>query len=782
MGSLLQFLQAEFPPILFTLWCMIVSIGSLYFVGLPIALFLSQQKNDDETYWLRAPFLGLSAIVLPLQDLVYSNIRLQHSVPLLWLGTCLLWVWIIKTKRFSPIFSTFPRRILLLAFSVFLIQGMGLFLAGAKYYVGRAWHDQFSYTATAQFLIDYPFNLSFNDLQNHPYLVKAATNLKFDRIGQSIFQGFLAVSGLTDAKTMFEPAVLLAPFLITLAIYSLARKLSGTRLPTSFSLAAAAAGTLPGIAMVHLESFFSQALAIPFLMLWPSIVSGAIEKPDSKRLFAASLLLAAGTSIYTEFYIFFVWTGALIAVFEILRQPNLEYCQPGGMTFYIGVDFFRKLWRYFSPLGMVLGMAFLLNIGFAKSVGPIFHRSAIPGILAGIYPWGIVEGLQRVWFGDIVAQLPPILDKVIVIISIGLVIAACLGFMAAFRRRKDGLTLSLLVLMIFPFVMMLGPGFKYQSYKLLLSVSPLLPLGIALTGSSLMEHRFLSGHFIKIILFLVLMGLGGLSSYGTIDMTVRSGVGHNLEEIGRGGAHKLLATSTRRIQDKVSAMHGEDIYILYKDNFFDGNYINGWLSYFARKNRVWVANPRIGDAIISEPIHPQKPERHAFLLTSGDLKGHGAKKVFSSEPYHLYKFSNTEWDTLSQILEPRAEASLQGFGPMDMVNLSESAGGDGSADSVFKLTLHASGKVESIEMRNIGGMHSVWDTLPGNGAVLLGVADIDKPNLLLNKRDGSVDINTYEGQSFLLYVADNSSIKEGKTRYQVTVNFSDGRMAKAPVK
>jgi len=72
-------------------------------------------------------------------------------------------------------------------------------------------------------------------------------------------------------------------------------------------------------------------------------------------------------------------------------------------------------------------------------------------------------------------------------------------------------------------------------------------------------------------------------------------------------------------------------------------------------------------------------------------------------------------------------------------------------------------------------------TIPGNGAVLLGVADAEKPNLLINKPDGSVEIEIYNSRTLLLYATDNSSIKDGQTHYQVTVNFADSRSVRVPV-
>jgi len=89
--------------------------------------------------------------------------------------------------------------------------------------------------------------------------------------------------------------------------------------------------------------------------------------------------------------------------------------------------------------------------------------------------------------------------------------------------------------------------------------------------------------------------------------------------------------------------------------------------------------------------------------------------------------------------------------------------------------------VKSIEVRNIDGQHSVWDTIPSNGCSLLGVASADRPDKLINKSDGSVDINVENPTTLILYLADNGSIRGGRTKYQISITLSDGRVGRAPV-
>ncbi len=750
-----------------TLWCIVVVIGSLWFIGLPVAKVLSEPEDDNETLWITAPFIGLAVIILVLQNLVYLDVPICHSTVWLWVGTCLLWGWLVKSKRLDLVFQTLPRLLFISALGVYLIQGLGLLIVGAKYYVGRGWHDQFNGTALSQFLVDIPFSFSFDEVARSPYLLQALCR-KLDRIGPLLYQGFAAVSAFTDAKTMFEPVILLSPLLTVLAVYWLGRRLSLSR--WSILPAAVASGILPGIAMVHLESFFSQALAIPLLLVWPVFLSEAIDRLSGRWLLASSLILAAVTSIYTEFYVILLGTGTLVMGISALRRPK-------EALFKIG------LWA------VLIWTALLMNPGFVRAIGNVLKRISAPGVLSGIYPWAFsIEGLTRLWIGDLGAGLAGYWPQIFGVISVGLLITAYIGIGFTLVKRKDGLTLGIAALVMLPVIVRFkGSQYSYQFYKLLLSISPLMPLGVAVFLKRLGKPHRTYESFLSFVRPTAVFILIALSCVSTGDMALRSGLGHTMEEIGRGGAHKLLTPSTRAVQDVLSSMHDKDLYILYNDGFHGGGFINAWLTYFARHNRVWVANPLISDISLDQmpgvKRSPFKPIDDPFLLTTTHVESFKDYLVWSSRPYYLYEFPLREWIALSEFINPRLDAFLEGFGPYDFMGLSFDISGDGNRDTVIRQRLHASGKIKSIEVRSSSeGPLSVWDTIPGNHWIPLGVAEMSRPDVLMNRRDGSVDIDVRKSRTFFLYLQDNGTIASGRQSFQVTVIFTDGRVAKTPVK
>ncbi|MBM4325982.1 MAG: hypothetical protein FJ118_02365 [Deltaproteobacteria bacterium] len=131
----------------------------------------------------------------------------------------------------------------------------------------------------------------------------------------------------------------------------------------------------------------------------------------------------------------------------------------------------------------------------------------------------------------------------------------------------------------------------------------------------------------------------------------------------------------------------------------------------------------------------------------------------------------------------RMSALLKGISDYDAVNPGKTIGGDDKADGLFVLTVEATDRdIVAIQIRNVDGTPSAWDTVPGskNGAV--GVALVSDPIRLVNSKEGSVRIKVKDKVDLNLYVADNGSIQEGKTNYRVAVTFSDGQVAWCPVK
>lgn len=130
----------------------------------------------------------------------------------------------------------------------------------------------------------------------------------------------------------------------------------------------------------------------------------------------------------------------------------------------------------------------------------------------------------------------------------------------------------------------------------------------------------------------------------------------------------------------------------------------------------------------------------------------------------------------------RMSAVLKGISNFDAVNPGKTIAGDEKPDGLFVLSVQAQDKeITGIEIRNFDGVTSVWDTVPTSTRGAIGVASVNDPVKLLNKRDGSVFIKVKDKADFNLYVADNGSIEEGKTTYRIAVTFSDGGVSWTPV-
>jgi hypothetical protein len=130
----------------------------------------------------------------------------------------------------------------------------------------------------------------------------------------------------------------------------------------------------------------------------------------------------------------------------------------------------------------------------------------------------------------------------------------------------------------------------------------------------------------------------------------------------------------------------------------------------------------------------------------------------------------------------RMTAVLKGISNYDAVSSEKNIASDDKADGLFVLRVEATDKtITGIEIRNVDGTPSVWDTIPGTRNGAIGVALTSEPVKLLNNRDSTVSIPVQKPLELNLYVGDNGSIAEGKTNYRVSVTFSDGGLSWCPV-
>src|SRR4029079_15099220 len=126
-----------------TILCIAVVVVSIVAVGIPFRWLLHGRRPLGEQEWIEAPFLGIAAIILVLQNLVYLDLPLRYTTPLLWAITLAGWVLMYRTGQLSASLATAPLDLLGTALIVYLLQGIGLILVGARSYMGRAWGDQY---------------------------------------------------------------------------------------------------------------------------------------------------------------------------------------------------------------------------------------------------------------------------------------------------------------------------------------------------------------------------------------------------------------------------------------------------------------------------------------------------------------------------------------------------------------------------------------------------------------------------------------------------------------
>jgi hypothetical protein len=600
-----------------TLWCVATVLGGLFLLGTPLRWLLHGCRPLGQEEWLEVPAVGIAGIVLLLQNLVYLDVPVGRCVVWVMAGVALLWGMMGWRRQILSSLCSFPRPVVLAALAVFCVQGLGLFLVGAEWYAGRAHSDQYDYTAVAQFLTDFPFSTTYEQIGHHPYLIDAI-KLKYDRIGGDLLQGWFAAVAREDARTLFEPTILLCPTLVVLAVYALGRRF-GLRQRTAL-LAGAGAGMLPGLALVHLESFLGHALSIPLVLCWVLAVCDLAREPGWRRLLLAAMLLAATLAIYAEFA--FVLTGLILLIL-------------GGAV----------LLRVLRPLQGVVCLAALP--GVALSLNPLYlpmlcricQRTVIStsgNLYTSIFPWAFqLQGLGCLWVCDFWAAKAGWRAQLIAWAALAPTLAAAAGLLRlwgshllALRRRRHDvrcrnslLLASSVVVIAFLPLLVLSRGLEcpYQFYKLLLSVSPLLVLGVALCvtpGPLVMpaaeatappprtQHQALSAT-------LPLLLLLGVTSVGTVAMA-RQSTKCSEGEPWRGSGQSVTGNPDWRGMARfLKSAPSLNLVLASGPSLFK----NCWPAYFARRHQVWLANPAVNDGNRVDVDFPQA----AHVLALGTL-------------------------------------------------------------------------------------------------------------------------------------------------------------------
>ncbi len=97
----------------------------------------------------------------------------------------------------------------------------------------------------------------------------------------------------------------------------------------------------------------------------------------------------------------------------------------------------------------------------------------------------------------------------------------------------------------------------------------------------------------------------------------------------------------------------------------------------------------------------------------------------------------------------------------------------GHNDAHFQAVILAPDKlITDMEIRNVNGQYSVWDTKPANGMWLSTIAVEGRA---INNSDGSLSYKLGAGETtFDVYCEDNGSANGGATTYRLTIGFATG--------
>ncbi|MFL5801277.1 MAG: hypothetical protein ACJ8CR_05995, partial [Roseiflexaceae bacterium] len=457
--------------------------------------------------------------------------------------------------------------------------------------------------------------------------------------------------------------------LIVLAVYGLGRRFG---LHERSALAAGAvAGLLPGIATVQLESFLSQALAIPLLLIFPVFLDDLVERLDWRRLSICAIVAAAIVSIYTEFWIILLGLTTLMLGIAALGPP--------------------RTWRLLGCWGALILAPFALNPLFTTMVIEIFTRLDVP-LITHLYPWALsIEGIGRLWLGDLAAasSSPQFLIRTYAFAATALgyygLMHMCISRLsgghatgaAPEQRRALGFALGVLALALLPVVVLARDSqHPYQFYKLLLSISPLLVLGLALAlrpdlsavaGAPIVRPAGRVALLQKLPALLVMsIALAG-SVVGTTTMVIQS---TSLQPAERYAANYLITPEMQQLQERLEGLHDSNLFYYEVDTTWSTGFVNAWLAYFARHNRIWLGNPRFNGvdlAAIPEirSIVDLKTVPPDVLVLSHVDKGVAAlptKKtlLWSNSSYQLWKPDIAFWALLEQVQNRYGVQQLKG--------------------------------------------------------------------------------------------------------------------------
>ena len=511
---------------------------------------------------------GLCACWLVLQNLAYFGVRLAWSA---WfgagiaiLGVFTLW----RSKRSESRFearnaSRDARSLGSVTLLVFAFQAAGLIYHGPRDYYGHATQDQVNYVQLAQFLIEKPFRTTLAEVGLQPWLIKGIET-KNRRIGQSIANGYVAVITRSDAKAAYGAVSVFFVALMSASVVALVRALGVSR-PLSW-LAGAWAGTLPAIAQVHLDGFFSQTSA---LFCFPALALSLLRAARNFRLaiVATTLVLTFLLSAYSE--LFPIGLGMAAVLTLATKLPWTERLA------FLGVMSFGPLLLLWPQAPSVL-----------RFIAEQYRSAADPMALA---EWVPHAGTWRGWSQLFIIAPSAAGGLVRAQVIGGFVMLALIGvgLMSRDRRRMFWLVaLALVPVAVLVKLLSTGQLPRYPFGKLLVSFAPLAAvfatLGVA--RLALLLRRTVPPGRAAATCIVVFASLGISASCTKLARVVRNGAG--LPTMNSDQVRAIY----RELEDRP-----ERRYLLQEPHLI----LNAWFCYHGRAAEIYSDVSQIGDRAIN---------------------------------------------------------------------------------------------------------------------------------------------------------------------------------------
>lgn len=686
-------------PVLLDLLTVLLPLVVPFAAGLPIAWLLRGRRALEPRDWLMAPFLGLGALVLLLQNLVYVDVPVGRATPWVWAALLLLWVVFLRHPSSSPSRAACPRAALLVALAVWACQASALFLVGPRHWVGRLWEDQYGYTSMAQFFKDERYSTEIRDLGQRAWLFRVLrpsmgrfalpVTLKQNRIGQSVLQAFLAASLGRDTKPVFGPLVVLGAPLLALALVLLAGRL-GLPPPLGW-LAGALGGLLPAFTLLQIEGFLSHALVLGFFVAWLVALDDLGAAPTSAALAAATLVLSFGLSDYCEMWAAFLALGAVVLGAHGFEQGRLLTAV--------------RSW------GLVCLLSLALNPAFVPRLFLFSEIATTEQMHTAIYPWAYErEGLVRLWLGDLGQAEGAPLGAVADVFGLSCGALGLVGLLLLLRRDparpSRALALGCLALALGALPLRLTGQHPYQFYKTLLTGAPALALGLVALEAALADAR------LRRAARALALGALAVAAVGTFDMVVPTA---QRLSVPRSNAGLLLDPDVRAVGERLEQLHGEALVIGPGLRPL----LTTWLAYFARGAAVWVTSPALGRDRLSQSdealplIDLTRAPADALVLTStesGPRPPAGAREVWANRSFTLWQPVPGPWVLLFDCAGQRCGPLSLGREPLTLRLLSGSATGarlelerlDDGPPASLALRLRSPGRAEVSRVELIG--------------------------------------------------------------------------------